>query len=363
MDKPLFDIDQKGMQLTLNSYKPGAGLAWSQLFPLRYTPKFNLKGIEGEEGIPVSADRVAFNAKAPKKTRKKIGTWSGELSKIAVSREKDEKEINEYNDLQTIVASSEDKATAKYLVEMVYGDVDFCNNAIAHKVEIDAMRIGSSGVQTFPKEIEGDMHTEDIINFNVPKENFKGAKIAWGNTKADGIKDIADAQSFIASQGASKPRYAFMEKAKFDELLSQPAVAKRMFPTADSSQITADMMTVESINRYMSRKGYPMVVVVDTYATIEKKDGTKTTLKPWNVNVVALSPTLQLGWTYYKPVPIIPNTDALQAQAEYYKMTRYSELNPMLEVTMAEAYVQPGLINRSSLVFINTTKTSWSDGE
>jgi hypothetical protein len=44
-------------------------------------------------------------------------------------------------------------------------------------------------------------------------------------------------------------------------------------------------------------------------------------------------------------------------------MTRYSDLNPMLEVTMAEAYVQPALINRKSLVFLNTTAENWNNGE
>lgn len=144
MNKPLFDIDQSGMQVAVNSYKPGNGLAWRTLFPLKFSPKFDLKGLEGNEGIPVSADRVAFNTKAPKKTRKTVGSWSGKLSKIAVSREKDEIEINEYNDLQTLAAANtEDAATARYLVDLVYDDLDFCNNAMDYKVEIDAMRIGS----------------------------------------------------------------------------------------------------------------------------------------------------------------------------------------------------------------------------
>ena len=72
MNKPLFDIDIPGMQVTVNSYKPGNGLAWPTLFPLKYTPKFDLKGIEGNEGIPVSAERVAFNTKAPLKTRRTV---------------------------------------------------------------------------------------------------------------------------------------------------------------------------------------------------------------------------------------------------------------------------------------------------
>ena len=42
MNKPLFAIDQPGMQVTVNSFKPGNGLAWQTLFPLKYTPKFDL---------------------------------------------------------------------------------------------------------------------------------------------------------------------------------------------------------------------------------------------------------------------------------------------------------------------------------
>lgn len=86
MKKPLFDIDQAGMDVEVNSYKPGTGLAWPQLFPLKFSPKFDIKGLEGDEGIPVAAERVAFNTKAPKKTRKTVGAWNGKLGKYAVSR-------------------------------------------------------------------------------------------------------------------------------------------------------------------------------------------------------------------------------------------------------------------------------------
>lgn len=365
MNKPFFDIDIAGMQVAVNSYKPGNGLAWRQLFPLKYTPKFDLKGLEGNEGIPVAADRVAFNTKAPKKTRKTIGSWSGKLGKFAVSREKDEIEINEYNDLVTLAAANtEDAATARYLVDMVYDDLDFCNQAMDYKVELDAMRIGSSGVQTFSKSIDGDMATEDVINFNVPPENFGGTKTAWSDAEnADGLKDLSDWQAKIAKKGTNKPMYAFIEKAKFDELCAQKATARKLFPRYDQALVTADMVSIDTINSYMRAKGFPQILILDTYATIEHKDGTHETVKPWNENVVVLAPTTQLGWTYYKPVPNVANTDALQTQASYYKMTRYSDLNPMLEVTMAEAYIQPALINRASLVFINTANTTWNNGE
>lgn len=366
MHKPLFDIDEPGMQVEVNSYKPGNGLVWPILFPLKFTPKFDIKAIEGEDGIPVAAERVAFNSKAPKKTRKKVGSWNGRLGKYAVSREKDEIEINEYQDLQTVAAANtEDKETAQYLVDLVYNDLAFVNTAMDYKMEIDCLRIGSSGVHDFPAKIDGDMATADTINFNVPKENFVGVATAWSDSEnADGLNDLQKEQQRIAKTGLKKPQYAIMEQSAFDQLQAQKKVARRLYPAiSDVNLITADQITLESINRYMRGKGWPQILVIDAYATIENKKGEPDTFKPWNEKVVTLSPTPQLGWTYYKPVPKVKDTAAYQAQAKYYKVTRYSELNPMLEVTMAEAYVQPGLINRQSLVFMNITNTSWNKGE
>ena len=230
MNAPLFEIDRPGLELEVNSYQPGLGLAWRQLFPLKYTPDFDLKGIEGDEGIPISADRVAFNTKAPKKTRKKVGTWSGTLGKIAVSREKDEIDINKYNDLQAKAAANpEDKATATYLVDIVYDDVKFCNDGMDYRVEVDSMRIGSSGKQVLSSKIDGDMAEQDEINFNVPEENFIGSTAKWDDIEnADGLADIMKGQKIVGKKGGRKPQYAIMEQAAFDYLCSQKKTIKRI---------------------------------------------------------------------------------------------------------------------------------------
>lgn len=383
MNAPLFDIDISGMQAAVNKFKPGSGFVWAQLFPLKYTRKFDIKGIEGDDGIPVAADRVAFNVKAPKKTRKTVGRWSGKLSKYSVSREKDEVEINDYLDSQTLAnAATENQQEKQELVKIVYDDPNFCRQAMDAKVELDAMRIACSGVQTFPANIEGDMATEDVINFNVPASNFVGVSISDKKDKAghvttaastwdkadtaDGIADIIAAQKMIASKGLPKPRFAFMEKAKFQELCAQQATARRLFPQVkDLSVISSEMVNLSSVNAYMQKaeNGFPTIIILDTYVTVEHKDGSKETVKPWNVNVVTLAPSTQLGWTYYKNVPTVQDTEALQVYGSFYKLTRYSEVNPMLEVTMAEAYVQPALINRQSLVFLNTANKTWAEGE
>ena len=283
-----------------------------------------------------------------------------------MSKEKNELEINEYEDLQRVAAANtEDKQAARYLVDMVYDDVKACNDGADYKIEIDACRIGSRGIQTFTKEIDGDMATENIIDFNVPKENFVAPAIPWDKPGADGLGDIAKWQSNIAAQGKKKPMYAFLEKAAFETLLSQEKTMKRVASVLlnVTGLTSAEVLALDNINSYQSKHGYPRIIVLDTYATIEDKAGNRTTIKPWNKNVVTLSPAPQLGWTYFKTVPVVKGTDAIQAHGQYAKTTVYSQVNPLLEVTMIEAYVQPALINRASLVFANIANTEWADGK
>lgn len=366
MLKPLMDITRDDLQVEVNSYTPGKGLAWSVLFPLRYTPKFDLKGIQGDEGIPVSADRVAFNTRAPKKTRKTIGSWSGKLGKIAVSRSKNELEINEYRDLQTIsLANVDDVATAQYLVDMVYDDPKFCATAMDYRVEVDALRIGSSGKQVLTTEVDGDMATQDEINFNIPTDNYGGAAVKWDTPEtADGLNDIAVAQKKIAKKGLKKPMYAFMSQEAFDFMVTQKTTLKKVASAAlnITDLATSDNVSLDSVNAYQRKMKRPQIIIIDSYVTIEGKDGKQETIQPWNPNVVVLSPEPRLGYTYFKTVPMVDATEAIQVHGPYYKVTRYSDVNPMEETTLAEAYVQPALSNRASLCFINTMNTSWNNG-
>ncbi|OFY44003.1 MAG: hypothetical protein A2X18_07695 [Bacteroidetes bacterium GWF2_40_14] len=352
------------MQAEVSSYQPGRAFAWPVLFPLKYTPKFDIKGIEGEDGIPIAADRVAFNVKSPLKTRKKVGSWSGELDKLSVSQEKDEKKINEYEDLKTIAAANtEDKEAAQYLVDMVYDDIKFVNDGIDAKVEIDALRIGSLAKKTYPASIEGDTATEDVIDFNVPEGNFKFSK--WSGVNADPIADVKTWQKYISGKGLKKPMFAFIDEDMLDVVLQKDKTLKRVSTIVlNATGLQAsDILTIENLNRYMKQKGFPQFVSLDSTVLIQDKKGNETTVRPWNKNVVVLSPVPRLGYTYFKPVPIIKNTDAMQVRGAFSKTTVYSELNPMLEVTMCEAYVQPALSNRASLIFANVDNAAaWADG-
>lgn len=365
--KPNMDIDQPSMAAEVNSYKPGTGLVWPTLFPLKYTSKFDLKGIEGNEGIPVTADRVAFNSKSKDKRRTKVGTWNAQLGKIMISRSKDELEINEYLDLKAIVAANPTDADAKQeLVNIVYDDLRFCANGMDYRTEVEALTVGSMGKRVFSAKFDGDMVEEQEINFNVPSENFMGVTVKWDNLEtADGLGDIMKGQKIITKKGGRKPQWAIMEQTAFDNLCNQKKTIKRVASVvikAAGLESEANI-TLDAINRYMRSKGAPQLLVIEPYVTIEDEDGKRHTEQPWNPNSVVLSPEPRLGYTWYKSVPTVAGTDALQTYGPYYKETRYGDVNPMTETTMAEAYIQPALSNRSHLVYINCMATTWNNGE
>lgn len=365
MRKPLFDLSQVDMQAELNSYMPGAGLAWPTLFPLRYTPTLDIKFLEGNDGIPVSADVVAFNAKAPQKIRKTIGAWSGQVAKVAISRAKDEKQIKEYQILRSYAQSSGNPNVALQLVDMVYEDVEFCYNGVNYRAEDLALQAGSKAEIVLKTENNNDVVTQELINFNIPSAHKTGAKNKWSaSSDSDPLGDIIAGQRAIQKEGFSRPMYAIMEQAAFDKLLMSEKTVKRVSPVVLTATglASSDTLTIDLVNTYMRSKGYPQIIVIDSYVKQEARDGSQTTYKPWAEHVAVLSPTPQLGWTWWSDVPQVSDTDALQAYRENVKITRYSELNPMLEVTLAEAYIMPALINRQSLYYINTEKTSWNDG-
>lgn len=371
MNKPIMAIDAPSMQAEIDSYELGQGKVWPMLFPLRATSKFDIKSLAGKEGVPISADKIAFDVKAPVKSRKTVGSWSGKLGKIAISREQNEEVINEYNDLEAVVArlpEGEDTSAKIELVDMIYDDVAFVNEGMDTKIEVDACRIGSRGIQDYPAEIEGENATQDIINFNVPAENFSGVAAKWSDHEtADGINDIALRYKAMRKSGKTL-RYAIMEQAAFEHLCAQKETLKKLSSynalTGKSMILTASSVNIDTVNSFMSAQGYPRIVVIETEAGIEGRDGEVTTIKPWAENVVTLAPSIQLGWTYWKTVPRVQNTEALQTYGPFYKVTRYSQVNPMLEVTLAEAYMQCVLINRGTVNFLNTEYVSdWNGGE
>lgn len=335
-------------------------------FPLQFTRTFDIKTLEGQESLPVIAETVAFDTPAPKKKRKSIGAWSGELNKIAISREKNERTIVEMENAQFLAERNEDRQAMASIINEIYDDVDFVVRGINSKVENDALFIASHGYKEFNIKIDGKgATTQDRINFNIPSEHLFGTSVTWEKSStADGIGDIIKLMQACEEEDLNILTVAFLSKKKLAEILNQKATKERLASdlTVLAGRSKYSTFTLEDLNAYMQKMGYPQFEVINRRVVAEQPNGDSSVIRPWNDNVVLLAPSLQLGKTYYTSVPQIPNSNAQQSYGSYYKVTRYGEVNPMLDVTLAEAYVQPALMNRKNLFYLNTSNTDWAEG-
>ena len=335
-------------------------------FPLQFTRTFDIKTLEGQETLPVIAETVAFDTPAPKKKRKTIGAWSGELNKIAISREKNERTIVEMQNAQYLAERNEDRQAMSSIINDIYDDTDFVVKGINSKVENDALFIGSHGFKSFDAKIDGKgATTQDRINFNIPDEHLFGTDAKWDSTNtADGIGDILKLMKACEDEDLNSLTVAFISNRKLTELLNQKATKERLATdlTVLAGRSKYSTFTLADLNTYMQKMGYPTFEVINRRVVAEQPNGESNVIRPWNDNVVLLAPTMQLGRTYYTTVPQIANTDAQQSYGNFYKARRYGVVNPMLDVTLAEAYVQPALTNRKNLFYLNTNNSNWDEG-
>ncbi|MBO6117372.1 MAG: hypothetical protein J6P44_02390 [Bacteroidales bacterium] len=335
-------------------------------FPLTFTRTFDFKTLEGNETLPVTADIVSFDSPAPKKQRKAIGAWNGTLKKTSISREKDETVIKSEQDAQFLAEKNNDTQAMQSIINDIYDDVDFVTNGIYAQVEAEALSIGSRGFKDFEDKIDGKGNTtKDRINFNIPAENQFGCSADWSDTNtADGIGDIIKIMNFAEDNDKNALNYAFITKRMLANLLNQKATKERL--AADLTILTGrakyQNFTLADLNAYMEKFGYPQFEVINRFVNAEQPNGDSYIYQPWKNNVVTLGPTLQLGRTYYTTVPQVPNVEAQQTYGSFYKITRYGKVDPMLDRTLAEAYVQPALSNRKNLFMLNTANTQWSEG-
>lgn len=336
-------------------------------FPLQYTRTFDIKTLEGQETLPVIAETVAFDTPAPKKKRKTIGAWSGELSKIAISREKNERSIVEMQNAQFLAERNEDRQAMTSIINDIYDDTDFVVNGINAKVEADALFIASHGFKEYESKIDGKgVITKDRINFNIPDEHLFGTSAKWSETtSADGIGDLIKLMSECDKEDLSNLTTAFITKKKLAELLNQKSTKERL--ASDISVLSGkskyQTFTLDDLNAYMTKLGYPTFEVINRRVNAEQPNGDAYIFSPFNDNVVVLAPSIQLGKTFYTAVPQIANSDSQQSYGSFYKVTRYGAVNPMLDVTLGEAYVQPALLNRKNLFYLNTNNSVWAEGE
>lgn len=363
MQKSLMQgLNEKDMGAVINTYdlKP---YYYPTLFPLTETPFLTWKMLEGQAGLKIAADIVSRGSTIPKKTREAISRIQGDIPKIAVSREKQEDELTEYDIMLAMSANNPD---LRAIVEFWAEDTAYCWNGVAARAEWIALKQISLGKVTLTNANNGSVVTEFDVDYQIPSAQKKGVDTSWATTASAKpfSKDFRAAIATGKALGATY-KFAFMNTATLAKLVQTDEAIKYCASYLSNLAGMSQAPSLANVNSMLlSQVAFNglQIIEVDQDITIELPDGSRSTGNPFEDDVVLFSESKILGKTHWKrPIDMnLSNSVAMKAMNAHTLIKKYSEESPVKEVTEGIANLFPAwnLANRSVLMQVNNT--SWN---
>lgn len=354
------NLSEKDVMAMLNVLNFNA-FYFPTLMPFRFTPSLTWKTLAANAGVPIAADVINYDSKAPRKTRQVVTKLTGDIPKIAISREKGESEINEYNQLLQYANTD---AGARELVKFVFDDVDYCWQGVGARLEWLMLRAVSTGKVILTADNNNGIVTENNIDFLVPSAQQRGVTTAWSVANKATCTPITDIKAVVAlGKAAGKPlNYILMNKTTFD--IFQVCTEVITFCAAFYAQAMAlnVVPTLDTINKTLQANMLPEIRVIDANVTIEKEDGTQTTVNPFETGAVTFVPSLNLGNVFHSTLAdeTIPESSAIKVKREAIMVKKYAVEEPLTEVTIGMANAFPVWNSSQNSYLLDTLHNSFS---
>lgn len=356
-------LNEKDMSAVVRSYNYN-DFYYPTLFPMKEQLTLSWKMLEAQAGLRIAADIVARGASVPRKTRDAIARIQGDIPKVSISREKLEDELTDYEIMKAMAGNSPD---LNALVDFWAEDTEFCFTGVASRLEWIALQQISLGKVTLAATNNATVLTEFDVDYALDATTQKGGvNTSWvsGTTGKPFSKDFPAVVKSFRDRGIYL-RYAFMNLDTFVNLASQDETVKMCASALSNIAGIAQVPGLADVNAMMMRRPnlYGLqIIVIDQRVTIELGDGTRTTVNPFNDNVVSLAENNVLGLTYWKkPIDLnLASVDAIMSMNGHTLIKKYSEEEPVKEVTLgiANAFPAWNLASRTYLMQVNNT--SWS---
>ncbi len=354
-------LNEKDMQAVINTYdlKP---FYYPTLFPMTETPFLTWKMLEGQAGLKIAADLVSRGATIPKKTREAISRIQGDIPKIAISREKLEDELTEYDIMLAMASQNPD---LRAIVEFWAEDTKFCWDGVASRAEWIALKQISLGKVSFTNTNNAGVITEYNVDYAIPAAQKIGANVVW-TTVATAKPITKDFPAAIAAGKAigANYKFAFMNPSTLEKLVATDEVIKMTASFMTNALSLPSLPTLADVNGLLARTvklNGLQIVVIDQDITIELADGSRTTANPFENDVVLFSESKVLGKTYWKrPIDMNVDSPALKVMNGHTLIKKYSQDSPIKEVTEGIANLFPAWNLAGRSVLLQVSATSWT---
>jgi hypothetical protein len=288
----------------------------------------------------VAADVVALDSTLPLKRRDKISNASGVIPKLGIKFRKGEKAISDINVMR---ARGADEAT---IAGKIFDDAPKAIKGVDVRKEIMFQQALSTGV-TLIEDDESNTGTGIRADFGYLAANtFRATTAKWGGATATPQDDVQ--QLFDKAQEDGNSIGLVMLSKKYFNYFRNSTQGKRL--AANYRNVSFDANTIlpvpsrETMLEALADEYGAPFRVVDSSFKIEKPDGTRVSVKPWEEgNIIAL-PGENVGRLVYGTLAEETNTVAgvnYQKSGSHILVAKYSKTDPLREFTTAQALAIP----------------------
>lgn len=326
-----------------------------------YSADLNWGAAELNHSI-VAADVVAMDSSLPLKSRSTISKATGSIPKIGVKFRKGEKAIS---DINVMIAKGTDEAT---VASKIFDDSVKAVKSVEVRKEIMFLQGLSTGsvLVSDGSEDKDNQGTGVRAKFGYKDENIFVAKAkAWGTagyTPQDDVQQLFDK----ANADGNSILHVYLSKKYFD-LFRHSDQGKLLAATYLNHVITdKTLLPVPGRRTFLDALAdeYGATFhVIDSVFKVEKADGSKESIAPWEEANVVGAPDTVVGRLVYGTLAEETNPVAgvnYQKSGSHILVSKYSKTDPLEEFTAAQALCIPVIDGADNIYVLEADKTSKS---
>lgn len=304
--------------------------------------------------VVVSADVVAMDSSLPLKRRDSLNKADGDIPKLGMKLYLNETTMNELNILTATNAPDAE------IIKKLFRDTDKVIAGIWEALERMFLEALSTGVTVITTDNNPGLGIR--VDFQHPDSNKFGVVTPWSDPASLPLNDIENVMAAARAKGTSL-RYLMMDLATFNTFKRNAQVkAEYAGSIGFNGPNGPSVPSVERANEFMRSSYGVQIQIVDRMVQVEK-DGKRTAINPWALNVVAFLPDLNVGTLTYGR---LAEESFPAKQVDYAKVddmilvSKYHLNDPIKEFTSSQALALPVINNVDEIYLLNSEESDAS---
>ena len=347
------EFSQANMNAIIQAYPLGA-LLYRDFFPLEFNPNLTFSSMEGAEGAKIMADIVAIGSKAPRKGREFVENIKGEIPKVEIARDLNEKDLITIQQLRNSLAAYPTNAGIKaQLINKIYEDPQFCIDGVNARLEWMSKQLVSTGKYKTTTSNNGGA-ANVTADFKVKTQN---ALKKWTDADANPIEEIEKYQEEAKGKGYSYT-VVVMSRATLNQVLKNKNTRAFVLGVPINATTILPDVRLEQLNAELAERGLPIIKVWESFISFEGKNGEVSVDNGWEEGNVLFSTSALLGSTQYTTTPefTMDFADVMSKSIKdnFILVNTFGHQDPISVSTKATAFATPVLNDSKRKLIIKT---------